>query len=56
MGSGTTGVGCINTNRRFVGMELEEKYFKLAKYRITEALKNTRTEEQQTEEQTEQTL
>ena len=55
MGSGTTGVGCINTNRRFVGMELEEKYFKLAKYRITEALKNTRTQEEQTEEQREQT-
>ena len=35
MGSGTTGVGCINTKRRFVGMELELKYFKLSKYRIT---------------------
>jgi len=34
MGSGTTGVACINTNRNFIGMELEEKYFKIAKERI----------------------
>ena len=34
MGSGTTGIGCINTNRKFIGIELEEKYFKLSKYRI----------------------
>jgi len=38
MGSGTTGIGCINTNRKFIGIELEEKYFKLSKYRITNAL------------------
>ena len=34
MGSGSTGVACINTNRRFIGMELEEKYFEIAKNRI----------------------
>ena len=34
MGSGTTGIGCVNTNRKFIGIELEKKYFKLAKYRI----------------------
>ena len=34
MGSGTTGVGCLNTNRRFIGIEKEAKYFKLSKYRI----------------------
>jgi len=34
MGSGTTGIGCKNLNRRFIGIELEEKYFKLSKYRI----------------------
>ena len=34
MGSGTTGVGCLNTNRKFIGIEKEEKYFKLAKNRI----------------------
>ena len=35
MGSGTTGIGCINTNRKFIGIELVEKYFKLSKYRVT---------------------
>jgi site-specific DNA-methyltransferase (adenine-specific) len=34
MGSGTTGIGCLNTNRRFIGIEKDETYFKLAKYRI----------------------
>lgn len=38
MGSGTTGVGCMNTNRKFIGIEKEAKYYKLSKYRI---LKNT---------------
>lgn len=34
MGSGSTGIACINTNRRFIGMELDEKYFNIAKERI----------------------
>jgi len=34
MGSGTTGVACKNLNRDFIGMELDEKYFKIAKERI----------------------
>lgn len=34
MGSGTTGVACINTNRRFIGIELKDIYFKLSKHRI----------------------
>ena len=34
MGSGTTGVACKNTNRGFIGMELDKKYFKEAKKRI----------------------
>jgi site-specific DNA-methyltransferase (adenine-specific) len=38
MGSGTTGVGCLNTNRKFIGIEKEEKYFKLSKYRITNVI------------------
>ncbi len=37
MGSGTTGVACINTNRRFIGMELREDYFNAAKARIEAA-------------------
>ena len=34
MGSGTTGVACVNTNRNFIGVELDEKYFNIAKERI----------------------
>lgn len=34
MGSGSTGVACMNTNRRFVGIELDENYFNIAKNRI----------------------
>ena len=36
MGSGTTGVACVNTGRNFIGIELDETYFKLAKKRIEE--------------------
>lgn len=38
MGSGTTGVACINTNRKFIGMERDEGYFSIAKERIETAL------------------
>ena len=34
MGSGSTGVSCINTNRKFIGIELDDKYFEIAKERI----------------------
>lgn len=34
MGSGSTGIACINTNRNFIGMELDEHYFQIAKERI----------------------
>lgn len=37
MGSGSTGVACVNTNRNFIGMELDEDYFKIAKERIEKA-------------------
>lgn len=37
MGSGTTGVACANTRRRFIGMELEAKYFDAASARIEAA-------------------
>lgn len=34
MGSGTTGVACMNTNRKFIGIELDNDYFNVAKERI----------------------
>ena len=34
MGSGSTGVACKNTNRNFIGIELDEKYFDIANERI----------------------
>lgn len=34
MGSGTTGVACVNTDRRFIGIERDEKYFTIARERI----------------------
>lgn len=34
MGSGTTGVACMNNRRNFIGIEMEEKYFNIAKDRI----------------------
>lgn len=37
MGSGSTGVACVNTGRNFIGYELETKYFEIAKQRIEEA-------------------
>ncbi len=38
MGSGTTGIGCILTGRKFLGIELEKKYFDLSKERLQKAL------------------
>lgn len=40
MGSGTTGVACVNTRRRFIGIEREPKYFAIAARRIAEAQKD----------------
>ena len=37
MGSGSTGVACINTNRNFIGIELDKGYFEIAEKRINEA-------------------
>ena len=34
MGSGSTGVACLNTNRKFIGIELDEKYFNIARERL----------------------
>jgi len=38
MGSGSTGVACVNTNRSFIGIELDHGYFKIAEKRINENL------------------
>lgn len=45
MGSGTTGVACVNTGRNFIGMELDQKYFDIAKQRIEVAAKTVLQEE-----------
>ena len=37
MGSGTTGVACVQTGRKFIGIEIDEGYFKIAEKRIAEA-------------------
>lgn len=37
MGSGSTGVACVNTNRNFIGIELDKHYFEVAEKRIKEA-------------------
>ena len=38
MGSGSTGVACIQNNRNFIGIELDEEYFNIAEQRIQDAL------------------
>lgn len=35
MGSGSTGVACVNTNRNFIGIEMDDNYFSAAKHRIS---------------------
>ena len=37
MGSGSTGVACVNTNRNFIGIEFDKNYFEIAKDRISKA-------------------
>jgi DNA modification methylase len=41
MGSGSTGVACVNTGRKFIGIEQDEKYYGIAKERITAAIQST---------------
>lgn len=42
MGSGTTGVACVRLGRRFIGIEIEPKYFDIARRRIADELKRPR--------------
>lgn len=39
MGSGSTGVACVNTNRNFIGIEIDDNYFEIAENRINKAIK-----------------
>jgi DNA modification methylase len=39
MGSGSTGVACVNTGRDFIGIELDRGYFEIAKQRIEDAMR-----------------
>ena len=43
MGSGSTGVACVNLNRNFIGMELKQEYFNIATERINDARLNQQT-------------
>ena len=40
MGSGSTGVACVNTNRKFIGIEPDEKYYDISCKRIKNAINN----------------
>ena len=42
LGSGSTGVACANTGRNFIGMELDDNYFKIAESRVSEAFFNAK--------------
>ncbi len=41
MGSGTTGVACVRRGRRFIGIEMDSRYFEIAKRRILQELERT---------------
>lgn len=40
MGSGTTALGCVSTNRNFIGFEIEKHYYDIACSRIRERIKD----------------
>jgi site-specific DNA-methyltransferase (adenine-specific) len=42
MGSGSTGIACLNSNRKFVGIEIDKEYYEMAKSRIDESIGLTR--------------
>ena len=44
-GSGTTLVGAINTNRKFIGIEIDKNYYEIAKQRVEEALAEVNSNE-----------
>lgn len=56
MGSGTTGVACMNLGRKFIGIEIEKKYFDIACERIDQAQRQGRLFDQPKAHTTEQLL
>lgn len=40
MGSGSTGVACVNSGRNFIGIEMDSEYFAVAEQRINQNAKN----------------
>ena len=42
MGSGSTGIACINTGRKFIGIELNEEYYEVARQRISQQIRNSK--------------
>ena len=44
MGSGSTGIACLKTNRKFIGIELDDEYFKLSKKWIEDTEFKIRTQ------------
>lgn len=56
MGSGTTGVACVKTGRRFIGIEIDKGYFDIAIKRISEAQMQPRLEGLETAQVNNQTL
>lgn len=46
MGSGSTGVACVETRRRFFGIEISENYFEIANTRVTQAFKKQLVKEE----------
>lgn len=47
MGSGSTGIACLNTNRNFIGIEKDDKYFEIAKNRINNHLTSVGADDQE---------
>lgn len=56
MGSGTTGVACVNLGRKFTGIEIEPKYFEIACKRIEEAYRQPRLFAEPTPKMKQETL
>jgi site-specific DNA-methyltransferase (adenine-specific) len=47
MGSGTTGVACVRTNRNFIGIELDDDYFEKAKIRINQEVEDIKIKKEE---------